>query len=366
MVLFLRTPWRARVPLTLATLPGYIPVVTGIERIAEIDRRLHEPPPGVVEDLDTLDGDLVVLGAGGKMGLSLCRMAVEAAARGRRRRVLAVSRFSDEAQARAFTDAGIDIHRADLLDPAALRDVPDAPNVVYLVGRKFGTSGAPSETWALNTYLPGRVAERFRGSRIAALSTGNVYPLVPVHSGGADESVPPAPVGEYAQSCLGRERLLEHVSRTRGTPVSILRLNYAVEGRYGVLHDVATKVRAGEPIDLAMGCANVIWQGDANAVVLRSLLHAGSPPTILNLTGPELVSIRWLAHRFGERFGVEPRLVGEEAPTALLSNAAAMVRRFGYPSVGLEQMIEWTAAWLEDGGPVSGKPTHFQQREGSF
>jgi hypothetical protein len=334
--------------------------------LTRIDRRLWEPPEAVVGDLAELDGDLVILGAGGKLGLSLARMAVEAARRGRARRVVAVSRFADPEQVAAFESAGVEVHRAELLDEDDLGRLPDAPNVVYLVGRKFGTSGGAWLTWALNAYLPGRVATRYRGSRIVALSTGNVYPLTRVATGGADESHPTGPVGEYAQSCLGRERVFEHFSRRDGTPMALLRLNYAIDLRYGIIHDVAVKVRDGEPVDLEMGCANVIWQGDANSVALRSLRHCTSPPTVLNLTGPETVSIRWLATELGARLGVEPVLVGSEADTALLSNAAACTARFGYPSVPLRTMLDWTAEWLLAGGPSLGKPTGFQQRAGSF
>lgn len=335
-------------------------------QLARIDRRLWEPPSAVVEDLAELAGDIVLLGAGGKMGFSLARMAVEAARRGRARRVVAVSRFADPAQVAAFESAGVTVHRAELLDENDLRHLPDAPNVVYLVGRKFGTSGEASLTWALNAYLPGRVAARYRGSRIVALSTGNIYPLTRVATGGPDESHPTGPVGEYAQSCLGRERVFEHFSRQDGTPVALLRLNYAIDLRYGVLHDVARKVQGGEPVNLEMGSANVIWQGDANAGVLRSLGHCASPPDVLNLTGPETVSIRWLAAELGTRLGVEPVVVGEEADTALLSNAAACVARFGYPSVPVHTMLDWTAEWLLGGGPSLDKPTGFQQRAGGF
>jgi dTDP-4-dehydrorhamnose reductase len=334
--------------------------------LADIDRRLWDPPPGVLEDLDALDGDLVVLGAGGKMGFSLCRMAVEAARRGRSRRVVAVSRFGDAQSAAAFEDAGIEVHRADLLEEADRRELPDAPNVVFLVGRKFGTQGAESATWAVNTFLPGQIAARYRDSRIVALSSGNVYPLTPVVGGGATEATPPGPIGEYAQSCLGRERILEHASRTAGTPMALVRLNYAIDLRYGVLHDLAQRVCDQQPVDLSMGCVNVVWQGDANAVVLRSLLHCDSPPAVLNLTGPETISVRWLATELGRRLGVEPTFVGEEAGTALLSNAGLCHQRFGYPSVPLLDMLDWTVEWIQGGGPSLDKPTHFQQRVGAF
>ncbi|HEY2204106.1 MAG TPA: NAD-dependent epimerase/dehydratase family protein [Pseudonocardia sp.] len=346
--------------------------------LAELDRELWWPPPSVVEDLAAVPGDLLLLGAGGKLGLSLARMARlasdSAAATDARsatdtaspRRVVAVSRFAEPGRRDEFADAGVETVAADLSDPAALAGLPDAPNVIYLVGRKFGTTGTEWTTWAVNTYLAARVAERFAGARIVAFSTGNVYPLTPLGSGGADEHTPPAPVGEYAQSCLGRERLLQHVSIGTGTPMSILRLNYAIDLRYGVLHDVARAVWAGEPVDVTMGAVNVLWQGDVNTVTLRSLRHCASPPDVLNVTGPETVSVRWLAGECGRRLGREPLLTGQEAPTALLSNAARCADRFGHPRVPLARMLDWTCRWVAGGGASHGKPTRFEQRAGAF
>ena len=241
-----------------------------------------------------------------------------------------------------------------------------SPNVVFMAGRKFGATGNESLTWAMNTYLPGRVAEKYRKSRIVVFSTGNVYPLTPVSHGGATETHPVNPIGEYAQSCLGRERVFEHASNQFGTPLAILRLNYAIDLRYGILLDIAEKVYGEKHVDLTMGAANVIWQGDANAVVLRSLMHCQSPPTLLNLTGPEIVSIRWLATRFGEIFGKAPAFEGIEADTALLSNAARCHQFFGYPLISLEQMVQWVAHWVEIGGTSLGKPTKFEVRDGKF
>lgn len=337
------------------------------DELAEIDRRLWEPPPAVVDDLAALSGDLLLLGAGGKLGLSLGRMARGALdAAGSSRRVVAVSRFSEPGRRDELAACGVETVVADVADPAALAALPEAENVIYLVGRKFGTRGDEPTTWATNTYLPARVAERFGGARFVAFSTGNVYPLTPVGSGGADEHTPPGPVGEYAQSCLGRERLLEHLSTGRGTRVGILRLNYAIDLRYGVLHDVARTVLAGEPVDVTTGSVNVIWQGDVNAVTLRSLRHAASPADVLNVTGPETVSVRWLARECGRRLGREPVIVGEEAPTALLSNASRCAARFGYPRVSLAEMLDWTCRWILAGGPSHGKPTRFEQRAGAF
>ncbi|GLZ46898.1 epimerase [Actinomycetospora sp. NBRC 106375] len=337
------------------------------EDLAAADRRLWQPPAEVVEDLAAVPGDVLLVGAGGKLGLSLARMARLAAdAAGGSRRVIAASRFSEPGRRDEFEAAGVETVVADASDPAALAALPDADNVVYLVGRKFGTHGDEWTTWATNTYLPARVAERYAGARLVAFSTGNVYPLTPVGSGGADEHTPPGPVGEYAQSCLGRERLLQHLAITQATPTAILRLNYAIDLRYGVLHDVARSVLAGEPVDVTMGSVNVIWQGDVNAVTLRSLRHADSPADVLNVTGPETVSVRWLASECGRRLGREPVIAGEEAPTALLSNAARCTARFGYPRVGLAEMLDWTCRWVAAGGPSHGKPTKFEQRAGAF
>jgi dTDP-4-dehydrorhamnose reductase len=309
----------------------------------------------------------MLLGAGGKMGPSLARLAQNAlTAAGSGSKVHAVSRFSDAEAGRSLREAGVNTINADLMDDAQLAALPDVPNIVYLVARKFGTTGSEHLTWALNTYLPGRVAERFRAARIVAFSSGNVYPLSRVALGGSAEADPAGPVGEYAQSVLGRERMFTYGSLQHGTPVALLRLNYAIDLRYGVLLEVARAVRDGTPVDLRMGNANVIWQGDANEYALRALQHCSSPPRILNITGPETVSIRWLARRFGERLGVPPVFVHEEQDTALLNNAAQAHSLFGYPRVTLLQMIDWTAHWVARDGETHGKPSHFQEREGQF
>ncbi len=255
---------------------------------------------------------------------------------------------------------------ADVADDAALAGLPDATNVVFLVGSKFGTSGREHATWATNAYLPGRVAQRYAGSRIVGLSTGNVYPLVPVASGGCTEQPPVDPVGDYAMSCLGRERVLEHFAALDGTPTALIRLNYAVEMRYGVLVDLARAVLAGDPIDLTTGHANIVWQGYANEVTLRALHHADVPPFVLNVTGPETVSVRQVAHAMAAHLGREPVLHGAEAPTALLSNAQKCHGLFGYPEVSLAELIDLTADWVSQGLPLLGKPTHFQRRDGRF
>lgn len=337
---------------------------------AALEERLATPSPALVADLGRLEGDLLVLGAGGKMGPSLCRLARRALdAAGRADvTVYAVSRWSDKAAAEELEAAGVRTVAFDLMDPAAdLAGLPDAGNVVFMVGAKFGSAGAPSHAWAVNAAMPDRVARRWAGARIAAFSTGNVYPLVPVSSGGCTETNPVGPVGEYAMSCLGRERIFAHAALTRGTKVANIRLNYAVDLRYGVLADIAYRVRAGEPVDVTTGHANVVWQGYANEVALRSLLHATDGEAFtLNLTGPETASVRRIAQWFGAEFGKEPVLAGQEAPTALLSDASRCHALFGYPDVALRTLVEWQADWLSRGLPLSGKPTKFQVRDGRF
>jgi nucleoside-diphosphate-sugar epimerase len=345
----------------LTTLPDLI------ESEEQLDDLLTDPTDDVVETLASVPGDLLILGVGGKMGPTLARLACRAIERGGlRHRVIGVSRFSDRLVEQQLRAAGVETICRDLLDEGALDDLPDAPNVIFMAGRKFGSTGAEPLTWAMNTYLPGQVVRRYRTSRLVIFSTGNVYPLVPIASGGATEDQPTDPVGEYAQSCLGRERIVTFFAERYGTPVIILRLNYAIDLRYGILLDVAQRVWAGESIDLTMGNVNVIWQGDANSIALRSLDLCASPPTVLNLTGPETVSIRYVATRFGQLLGRTPSLAGVEAPTALLSNAARAHRLFGYPRVGLDQMMRWVAHWVATGGRVLGKPTHFEVRDGRF
>lgn len=335
--------------------------------LEELEGRLSTPRPALVEDMARLDGDVVVLGAGGKLGPSLVRLAVRAIAEaGTGAAVHAVSRFSSASSRRLVEEAGARVVPADLTDERVLADLPDAANVVYLVGAKFGSHGQEAATWATNAYLPGRVAQRYAGSRIAALSTGNVYPLVPVSSGGADEDSEVGPVGEYAMSCLGRERVLSHMAATTGTPTSIIRLNYAVEMRYGVLVDIATRIVAGEPIDVTTGFANVVWQGYANEVTLRSLLHADAPPFVLNLTGPETLSVRTVAARLAQRLDRDVTFVGTEEATALLADASRCHGLFGYPDVTLDELLDHTASWVGAGLPLLGKPTKFQQRDGKF
>jgi nucleoside-diphosphate-sugar epimerase len=338
-----------------------------IQSEAELEDRLSTPSTEDVAFFRELEGDLLVIGVAGKMGPSLAQRAVRAVrASGVPRRIIGVSRFSTLSTELFLQRAGVETLRTDLLDAGAVSALPDARNVIFMAGRKFGSTGAESLTWAMNAYLPALIAERYRHSRIVAFSSGSVYPLVPVDSGGATEETAPAPVGEYAQSVLARERIFEHFSRRHETPVTLLRLNYAIDLRYGVLLDIGSKVFEGRSVDVTMGAVNVIWQGDANSVALRSLAHCQSPPCILNLTGPETLSIRTLAHRFGEIFGKAPMVEGQEAATALLNNAGRCHRMFGAPSVTVEQMIEWTAHWIMAEGATLNKPTHFESRDGKF
>lgn len=333
----------------------------------ELEEALSRPTPAVVGAMRRLEGDILVLGAGGKMGLSLATMALRAlrASGNETSRVIAVSRFG--AGVRAFDAAGIETISTDLLDDGALGSLPDAPSVLYLAGMKFGSSGAQPLTWAMNVELPGLVARRFAGSRIVALSTGNVYPFSPIDGRGATESIEPAPVGEYAITCLGRERILAYHGERDGTPMTLIRLNYANALRYGVLVDIAQQVAAGEPVDVTMGAVNVIWQGDANAAILGALGLCQSPPFVLNVTGPEVLRVRWLAERFAELLEVPtPRFTGTEAATALLSDPSLMVERLGRPGMPVEQLMAWTAGWLRQGGALLGKPTGFQVRDGRF
>ncbi|HJU74759.1 MAG TPA: NAD-dependent epimerase/dehydratase family protein [Gemmatimonadaceae bacterium] len=333
----------------------------------ELEDRLSTPSEGAVRALAECTGDVLVLGAGGKMGPTLTRMVRRAAdTAGGERRVTAVSRFSDAEVARRLQREGIDVNRADVSDPAALARLPDAPNVFLMTGYKFGTSDEPWRTWGTNAAIPALVAARFRDSRIVAFSTGNVYALSGVARGGSREDDELAPHGEYGWSCVARERVLEYASRARGTRMSLVRLNYAVDLRYGVLVDLAQRVLAGQMIDLGMGYVNVIWQGDANSQAIQSLACAASPPFIVNVTGPDIVSIRETALELGRLMNREPRFIGREAANALLSSTQRAQELFGPPSVPTAKLIEWVAEWVGRGGHNLGKATHYEERGGRY
>ena len=338
-----------------------------IADIAALDALLSDPPPYVVDAMRGLEGDLVVLGVAGKMGPTLARMARRASdLAGVRRRVIGVARFSAPEQQAALQAHGVETIRCDLLNDEEVGRLPDAPNVVFMAGRKFGSAGFEALTWAMNCHVPALVCGRYANSRIVVFSTGNVYGLTRAGAGGSVETDEPRPVGEYAMSCLGRERMFEHFSSTRRIRAAILRLNYASEMRYGVLADLARRVAAGETIDVTMGYFNAIWQADANAIALASLAHAATPPLILNVAGPEELSVRATCEELARLLGRAAALTGQEAPDALLSNGARAWSLFGPPSVGASQLIAWTADWVARGGASLDRPTHFESRDGRF
>lgn len=339
-----------------------------INNVTELEEHLSRPTADDAAAMSALKGDLLILGVGGKMGPSLARLARRAAElAGVRPRIVAVARFSNSGLPSSLVADGIEPVACDLLEPGALVTLPDIPNVIFMAARKFETAGNEHLTWSMNTFLPGLVAERYRNSRIVAFSTGNVYPLRSASEGGAVESTPVGPVGEYAQSALGRERMFESGSMRWGTPVVLLRLNYAVELRYGVLVDIGRAVFERRPISLSMPYVNVIWQRDANSWCLRSFPYCQSPPFVLNITGPEQLSVREVAQEFGRHFGIEPVFATEaESSSALLNNADKARSLFGTPSVKPAEMIEAIAAWIHGGGVMLNKPTHFQTRDGKF
>jgi nucleoside-diphosphate-sugar epimerase len=342
-------------------LPGSI----GSE--AELAEVLTRPRPALVESIGGLASPLVLLGAGGKLGPTLAVLARRAAeAAGHRLEVIAVSRFTDGDARQWLAAQGIRTLACDLLAPGAASALPDSQNVVYLVGLKFGTQQSPQRTWAVNTVAPAVAAQRYPQAKLVALSTGNVYPLTPVSRGGSVETDPLAALGEYANATVGRERIFEFYAERNGAPLVLLRLNYAVELRYGVLLDVARKVHAGEPVEVTQGYFNCIWQGDANEVVLRAFGLASRPPAVLNLTGPEVLSVRQVAQRFGQLLGKPARITGVEAATALLSNPARACALFGPPPTPLDLVMRWTARWLAAGRPIWKRPTHFEVRDGGY
>ncbi|MCX8037825.1 MAG: NAD-dependent epimerase/dehydratase family protein [Candidatus Sumerlaeia bacterium] len=338
-----------------------------IESEAALDEALAVPYPELTDMMRRLDGDLLILGAAGKMGPSLAHLARNACCEaGVAKRIIAVSRFSDPSQRVWLEQRGVETVPCDLMDPDAVARLPQVPNVLFMVGRKFGSVGSESLTWAINTIAPANAARTFRHSRIVAFSTGCIYPLVPVASGGSRESDPPGPVGEYAASCVGRERVFEHYSEQYGTRVLLLRLNYAVDLRYGVLVDIARDVYEGRPVDLSVEAVNVIWQGDANNRALLCLEHTASPPAKLNITGAETLMVRDVALRFGRLFNKEVRWRGTPVGTMYLSNARKSLDLFGPTRVDADRLIEWVAHWVSHGGRSLGKPTHFQVTDGQY
>ena len=335
--------------------------------VEQLYQELLQPSESLISDIKKLDGDILILGAGGKMGPALAKLAKQAVDKaGVAKKVIAASRFSEPGLEQELHNSGIETYTADLLEDDQLNRLPDVKNVLYLAGQKFGTTGKESFTWAMNAYLPGRVAQRYQKSRIVVFSTGNVYPLSPVSLGGLTEQHPTGPVGEYAQSCLGRERIFQYSSLKYNTPIFIYRLNYANDVTYGVLLEIAKSVSEEKPLDVSMGHVNVIWQGDANEIAIRALHHCDVPAKIVNITGHETISVRWVAQQFGKLFGKTPQFINEEQSTALLSNAAESIRLFGDARVTVKQMIELVAEWIKQGGKIINKPTHFQEREGQF
>jgi nucleoside-diphosphate-sugar epimerase len=333
----------------------------------QLDDLLSEPSDAAVQALRSSSGDVVVLGAGGKMGPTLARMvrrAMDAAGLGFR--VRAVARFSVPGLRSTLEAIGVDTIECDLLDDEAVARLPEAPNVVFMAGRKFGSTGDEPLTWAMNAHVPATVCRRYASSRIVAFSTGNVYGLTARGHGGSREDDAPAPVGEYAMSCLARERLFQYFSRANATPVALLRLNYAVEMRYGVLVDLATRIARGEPVDVAMGYVNVIWQGDANAMAIAALAHASSPALVVNVAGGEELRVRDVSQDLARRMGVTATFSGSEMPDALLSNGSRGHELLGKPRIDIDRMLAWTADWVKRGGDSLGKPTHFESRVGRF
>jgi uncharacterized protein YbjT (DUF2867 family) len=338
-----------------------------IETEAQLLDALTAPNAADIDFMRRMRGDVVILGAGGKMGPSLAARVKRATdAAGVSRRVIAVSRFSAPQSRAELESAGVETVSRDLLDRRQIADLPGCENVFFLAGRKFGSSERADLTWAINSYLPGLVADRYRSSRIVVFSTGNVYPYVNLAEGGSVETDAPQPHGEYASSCLGRERIFEYFSQEHGARCLIFRLNYAVALRYGALLDIARKVHAGQPVDLTVPAFNVIWQGDANSYALRSLELCDAPPRILNVTGPETISTRRAAEFFAERFSREAVFQGVEAGAALLNNAALCHKLLGYPSVTLGELMEMAARWVEIGGASLNKPTKFETVDGSY
>lgn len=338
-----------------------------IADVEQLEALISEPNEGVVETMARMEGDLLLLGVGGKIGPSLARMAKRATdMAGVKRKIIGVDLFPSGNLDEKLQAQGVETIKCNLLDKASFDSLPDAPNVIFMVGMKFGSTGNESLTWAMNSFLPGMVAQKYANSKIATFSTGNIYGLTPVTLGGSVESDAPNPVGEYAITAVGRERIFEHFSKTNGTKTAIIRLNYSNEMRYGVLVDVAQQVWAEKPLDVTMGNANVIWQADANSMTLQSFDYVSSPPFIVNLAGPEMISIRRVAEQFAELMGKSVTITGCESQEALLSNGQLGHKLFGYPRIPVQQLMRWIADWVMRGGESLGKPTHFESRDGKF
>ncbi|CAN5394873.1 NAD(P)-dependent oxidoreductase [soil metagenome] len=343
--------------LTADTLPETIPDV------AALDALLCRPTQALIDDLAKVDGDIMILGVAGKMGPTLAGLAKAAQPD---RRVIGVARFSDPAVKTWLEARGIETIGCDLMNEAAIAALPKTKNIIFMAGRKFGAEGDLSLTWAMNAHVPALIAQAFPQSRIVAFSTGCVYPFVAVDSGGAREDLPPDPPGEYAQSCVGRERMFEYFSRKFSTPGRLFRLNYAIDMRYGVLHDIASKVWQGKPIDVTIGHVNFIWQGDAAAQALRCLAHCETPTSAINVSGAEILAVRDLAAKIGARLGREPILTGTAQPTAWLTDTSLAIGLFGRPVVHTDQLIAWTADWVARSMPSFGKPTKYEVRDGRY
>jgi nucleoside-diphosphate-sugar epimerase len=339
-----------------------------IADIAELDDLLCRPSQALIDDLEKVGGDIMILGVAGKMGPTLAGLAKAAITRSSLpgRRVIGVARFSDASVKQWLHARGVETINCDLLDESAIQALPKIPNIIFMAGRKFGAEGDLSLTWAMNAHVPALVAQAFRNSRIVTFSTGCVYPFVAVNGKGADESLAPDPPGEYAQSCVGRERMFEYFSRQFSTPGRLFRLNYAIDMRYGVLHDIAAKVLQGKPIDVSLGHVNFIWQGDAAAQALRCLAHCDTPTSPINVSGHEILAVRDLAAKFGALLGRDPEIVGKEEPTAWLTNTSQAVELFGLPIVDTAQLIAWTADWVLRSMPSLGKPTKYEVRDGRY
>lgn len=334
---------------------------------AELDELMTRPRHALIDFIDSVRSPLVILGAGGKMGPSLAVLACRAAQAAKKElEIIAVSRFSDPRARLQLEQAGVHTQSVDLLSRDSLESLPDATNVIYLVGLKFGTSDNPAPTWAINTLVPANVSERYANAQIVALSTGNVYPLTPVSRNGSVESDRLTPLGEYPNAAVARERIFEFFSQKHAISIALIRLNYALDLRYGVLVDIARKVYCGESVDVTMGYLNCIWQGDANEMILRALALTQSPPMAFNLTSPVHYSVRSLAKRFGELFGKEPHIIGTESETALLSNASRICQLLGAPPTPIERIVTWTAHWIMHGGRSLNKPAHFDVRDGKY